>query len=61
MKRIASSDSVHDVLERIVDRGIVVDPWVSVCLSELDRLRKYRWVADCRILGDGACELRDAA
>ena len=60
MKRLQSSDNVADVMEQIVGRGIVVDPWVSVVLSEPERLRKYRWVADCHVHGSDICELRRA-
>ena len=46
MHRIENSDDIGDVIERIMGRGIVVDPWASVCLAEPDRLRRYRWVVD---------------
>ncbi len=46
MHRIESSDNITDVMERIVGRGIVVDPWASVCLAEPGRLKRYRWVVD---------------
>jgi hypothetical protein len=61
VKRIQSADNIADVIERIVDRGIVVDPWVSVVLSEPERLRRYRWVADCHLPGLDSCELNLAA
>ncbi len=61
MHRIESSDHITDVVERIVGRGIVVDPWVSVCLAEPERLRRYRWVVDCHTVIDGHCESRKVA
>ncbi len=61
VQRIRSADNIAEVMERIVGRGIVVDPWVTVCLSEPDRLRRYRWVADCRVSVGGACELKKIA
>ncbi len=61
MHRIESSDNINDVMERIVGRGIVVDPWASVCLAEPHRLKRYRWVAECRIARDGAMETKKAA
>lgn len=60
MQRIESSDNITDVIERIVGRGIVVDPWASVCLADPDRMHHYRWTADCRI-ESGACEFKRVA
>ena len=56
MHRIEASDNITDVMERIVGRGIVIDPWVSVCLAEPDRLRRYRWVIDCHLVGAAESE-----
>ena len=61
MYRIKSSDNITDVMERIVGRGIVVDPWASVCLAEPERINHYRWVADCRVHAYDDCELRKVA
>jgi hypothetical protein len=60
VKRLQSSNNVTDVMEQIVGRGIVLDPWVSIVLSEPERLRKYRWVADCHVHESDRYELRRA-
>ncbi len=60
MHLIESSDNITDVMERIVGRGIVVDPWASVCLAEPERIHRYRWVADCHV-DSGACDLKKVA
>jgi hypothetical protein len=57
--RIESSDNILDVMERIVGRGIVVDPWASMCLAEPERLRRYRWVVDGAV-HEGTRDLRKA-
>ena len=61
MKRLESADSITDVMERIVDRGIVVDPWVGLRLTEPQSLRNYRWVAECHVLAQPRCQLRKAS
>ena len=50
--RIESSDNIADVMERIVGRGIVMDAWAAVCLNEPERLKRYRWVAECRVAAE---------
>ena len=47
MKRIESSDSINEVMERIVGRGIEVEPLASLRLIEPEWLKKGRWVVDC--------------
>ncbi len=48
-------------MERIVDRGIVVDPWSGIRLREPDALRRYRWTAQFDVCLDLSCEIDRAA
>jgi len=48
MLRIKGAESDSEVFERILDHGIVVEPWASVCLGEPSRLRNYHWVAESK-------------
>jgi len=59
--RVRGADSVTEVMERIVDRGIVVDPWSGIRLREPDTLQRYRWTADFDVCADLGCDLDRAA
>jgi hypothetical protein len=41
---------MSEVMERIVDGGIMVDPWSNICIREPERLHRYRWVAECSVV-----------
>ena len=39
-----------EVMERIVDGGIVMDPWSNIHIRELERPHRYHWVAECSVV-----------
>lgn len=59
--RIRGADSIVEVMERIVDRGLVVDPWSGIRLREPDALKRYRWTADVDVFVGEGCRLDHVA
>lgn len=48
-------------MERIVDRGIVVEPWSGIRLREPGALQRYHWTADLEVCLDLGCDMKRAA
>jgi hypothetical protein len=59
--RIRGADNLTEVMERIVDHGLVVDPWSGIRLRDPDALNRYRWTADVDVCLDLGCHLDRAA
>ena len=51
---------MSEVMERIVDGGIVVDPWSNIRIREPERPHRYRWVAECSML-TASCDRKKVA
>lgn len=59
--RIRGADSLSEVMERIVDHGLVVEPWSGIFLREPNALQRYRWTAKIDVSVDTDCRLDRAA
>ena len=46
VERTSGTASLLDVLDRVLDKGIVVDAWVCVSLVDIERIT----VEECRVL-----------
>ena len=62
MMRVSSTDSLTEVMERIVDGGIAMDPWTSLFLRERESMGRYHWVvAENLVCTASPCDQRRAA
>ena len=59
--RVRGAESLPEVMERIVDRGIVVEPWSGIRLREPGALQRYHWTADLEVCLDLGCDMKRAA
>ncbi|HTD23279.1 MAG TPA: gas vesicle protein GvpJ [Terriglobales bacterium] len=39
VERVPGGSSLIDVLDRVLDKGIVIDPWVRISLAGIDLIR----------------------
>ena len=54
LKRFNEDESQSEILDRICDKGIVVEPWALVALADPGRVR----LDTCEVEGELPCEHR---
>lgn len=52
LKRFNEDESQSEILDRICDKGIVVEPWALVALADPGRVR----LDTCEVTGASSCE-----
>jgi gas vesicle structural protein len=48
LERVAGTANIIDVLDRVLDKGIVIDPWVSVSVVGIELVTVQARVVDQR-------------